>query len=270
MVTQTELDRITNSNRKAWDESAGDHRNGPRWHRLAEGFKSSSFSTFDNTITELLISLPIADKSLVQIGCNNGQELLSAISLGARNGLGIDQSQGFLDQAEELNAIAKRECRFLNANIYSLPADTPDNHDLGLITIGVLNWMPDLAGFFSAVAGLLKPSSQLVIYETHPYLEMFEPTASDPHALAYSYFRYEPFVSEETIVYDNTTLREAPASYWFVHGLGDIINACISAGFRIDAVREYPHSNRETLYDRYENCPAQLPLCFSLIASLER
>ncbi len=40
--------------------------------------------------------------------------------------------------------------------------------------------MPDLARFFRVVAGLLRPGGQLVIYETHPVLEMFDPEVETP------------------------------------------------------------------------------------------
>lgn len=35
----------------------------------------------------------------------------------------------------------------------------------------------------------------------------------------------------------------------------------------ISHLQEYPHSNREELYDRYEHQPAQLPMCFTLTAT---
>jgi len=35
---------------------------------------------------------------------------------------------------------------------------------------------------------------------------------------------------------------------------------------QISHFKEYPHSNREELYDRYQQQAAQLPLCFTLMA----
>jgi len=34
----------------------------------------------------------------------------------------------------------------------------------------------------------------------------------------------------------------------------------------ISHFKEYPHSNREELYDRYEQQSAQLPMCFTWVA----
>ena len=203
---------------------------------------------------------------MVQIGCNNGRELLSLMSLGAASGVGIDQSDEFLRQAAQLNAVAQASCRFICANIYDLPPDMPLGFDLALITIGVLGWMPDLAQFFGVVAGLLAPGGQLVVYETHPFLEMFDPASAEPFLPARSYFADAPIVSQRAIVYDGSVAGSAPASYWFVHRLGDVVNGCIGAGLQIDRLEEFAHSNREVDYDRYEMREAQLPLCYTLVA----
>ena len=256
----------TEANRRAWNASAARHGAGPAWDRLVRGFAAPGFSTFAPTATACLHSVGIAGKSLVQIGCNNGREVLSAMALGARTALGIDQSEAFLAQAAQLNAVAKTDARFLRADIYDLPPDAPRPFDIALVTIGVLNWMPDLPGFFRAAAGLLAEGGCLVIYETHPFLEMFDPDAADPFTPARSYFAGAPFVSEEAIVYDGGARGSAPASYWFVHRLGAVVTGCAAAGLRVEQLEEFPHSNREAEYGRYESRPAQLPLCYTLIA----
>ncbi len=257
---------VTRSNREAWDASAAAHERNPNWVRLCEGFKDPSFSTFDSTATDLLTTLPIVGKSVVQIGCNNGREILSALNLGASRGLGIDQSAEFLAQAEQLRSIAQIDCEFLNSNIYELPQNDAVDFDLALITIGVLNWMPDLTRFFKIVSERLKGNGQLLIYETHPFLEMFNPEAVDFRSPSFSYFKESPFQQDEAIVYDDSEEAKGPVSFWYIHRLGEIVTACAQAGLTINSLVEYPHSNRETAYDGYENQPAQLPMSFSLLA----
>jgi SAM-dependent methyltransferase len=177
-----------------------------------------------------------------------------------------DQSEGFLDQARRLAERAGSDCRFLATDIYDLPPDVPQDFDLGLITIGVLYWMPDLARFFEIVAWLLAPGGRLVIYETHPFLEMVEPGASDPFALTHSYFKTEPFVEDDVMTYDGSDGGKGAASYWFLHKMGDIVTGCVQAGLVVERLEEYPHSNREVEYDIYEGRAAQMPMCFSLVA----
>jgi SAM-dependent methyltransferase len=170
-----------------------------------------------------------------------------------------------LQQARKLAAKAGSDCRFLCADIYDLPKEVPDDFDLGLITIGVLNWMPDLQRFFTVVAGLLEPGAPLVIYETHPVLEMFDPEAPDPFTPARSYFEKQPQSWEETITYDGSDGVACPAFYWFSYTMGEIVTACVRAGLEIERLTEHPHSNREVEYDIYEGREAQVPMCFTLV-----
>jgi SAM-dependent methyltransferase len=266
MTNEGELLVATEGNRRAWNASAVHHGSGPDWEKLVKGFASPGFSTLDDIITTCLKSLAIQGKTVVQIGCNNGRELLSAMSLGAISGLGIDQSEEFLDQAAQLNTIAKTTCKFLCGNVYDLPSDTPRDFDIAFITIGVLNWMPDLAGLFKVVSGLLVEGGHLMIYETHPFLEMFDPKSPEPFTPSFSYFARTPFISESAIVYDGSDAGSAPASYWFIHRLGDIMNGCVGAGLQIERLEEFPHSNREAEYSQYEERQAQLPLCYTLVS----
>ena len=265
-MPQLDLNAITDANRAAWNASAPLHGTGPEWEALLAAAAQPGFSTFDPHISAVLRGLTLQGKSAVQIGCNNGRELLSLSAFGARPRLGIDQSAGFIAQGKRLATAANSDCAFLCANIYDLPPDTPRSHDLGLITIGVLNWMPDLPRFFAIVAGLLAPGGQLVIYETHPVLDMFDPDDPAPHLPCRSYFQTEPQVFDDLITYDGQDAGKGATSYWFAHPMGAIVTGIAQAGLRIEGLTEYPHSNREPDYDKYQNRAAQLPLCYSLIA----
>lgn len=263
-----DTDITTEANRLAWDASAARHQASPEWSRQIQGFKDPAFATFDPVIAEVLREQGIDGARAVQVGCNNGRETLSMLALGAREAVGIDQSSAFLSLAEQLRAVSPHQdnCRFVNANVYALPGDLSGTFDLALITIGVINWMPDLARFLANVATLLKPGGRLVIYETHPVLDMFEPHAEDPHRPAYSYFRSEPFITDEEIVYDGSETAKAPLSYWHFHTMGEIVTGCVATGLQIRELTEYPHSNREVDYDIFVAREAQLPLCYTLIA----
>lgn len=256
---------ITAANRQAWEVSAPLHAQGEDWQRLLEQARQPGFSVLDACLTATLGDLDIRGLSCAQVGCNNARELLSLAALGARPALGIDQSPAFLAQGEQLAAAAGLRPRLVAADIYALPEDL-GQHDLVLITIGVMNWMPDLPAFFAAVAGLLAPGGRLVIYETHPFLEMFEPHADQPLLPHYSYFRREPLVSEALIAYDGESHGQGATSYWHIHTLGAIVTASLDAGLILQRLEEHPHSNREVDYDRYSDQAAQLPMSFTLVA----
>lgn len=254
------------ANRVAWDLSAQHHRGNEAWRHLVAGFADPGFSCFDATATAAVQAIGVAEKSWVQIGCNNGRECLSLMALGAGRVLGIDQSAAFLDQARDLADLSAHEAAFLCADIHDLPDDVGP-FDRALISIGVLNWMPDLHRFFRVVSGLMAPGGALVIYETHPFLEMFDPDAPDPFTPAIGYFPDGPDIAQESLTYDGSTPEgEAPVSYWFAHRLGQVVSAVAAAGLRLERLDEHPHCNREVAYERYENRAAQVPLCYVLTA----
>ncbi|WP_200881891.1 hypothetical protein [Nitrincola sp. A-D6] len=153
----------------------------------------------------------------------------------------------------------------MEADIYALPDDL-GRYDLVLITIGVLNWMPDLPRFFQIVRGLMSPGAFLVIYETHPMLEVFNPGSANPFVPENSYFDKTPVRIEEAITYDGSDGGAGETGYWFVHTLGEIVTACVQSGLRLQCLQEHPHLNREVEYAIYENQTAQMPLCYTLVA----
>lgn len=255
------------SNKRAWDESAQLHKDTDNWKTLLRSVADPGFSCLDPTITALLQDVGVAGKDVVQLCCNNGRESLSLFSLGAQSVVGGDQSRAFLQQAQELAAFSPHNPEFIEADIHHLPERLHGRFDVALVTIGVLGWMPDVALFMRHVASTLKPGGTLVMYETHPFLEVFDPRACNPLLPASSYFQRDPFVLQESIVYEGQGEVAGPTSYWFVHTLGSVISGAIAAGLQIGHLQEYPHSNREELYDQYEHQPAQLPLCFTLTAT---
>lgn len=256
---------ITAANKAAWNASAPLHGTGAHWEHLLASAAQPGFSVLDAHLTSILRGLDLAGKSAVQIGCNNARELISLAALGMRPELGIDQSGGFLAQGEELADAAGLSPRLLEADIYDLPADV-GTYDLALITIGVLNWMPDLPEFFRVTSGLLAPGGRLVIYETHPFMEVFDPDSDTPFELAFSYFERTPQEVTEAIAYDGKSHGKGETGYWFIHPLGDIVTACVQAGLGIVKLEEYGHTIREPEYDIYEGRAAQIPMSFSLVA----
>lgn len=267
MANQRAIKTATEANRKAWDISAKHHRDTDWWHELVANVAQPDFSCFDATMTSALTKMNLSGKSAVQIGCNNGREVLSLPAYGMKDVLGIDQSGNFIDQAYELGEIAQKPVDFLCADIYNLPPRTPHDFDLAMITIGVLNWMPDLPKFFEIVANLLNDDGQLIIYETHPFLEMFNPHDEDPYRPEYSYFETQPSIAAEVMTYDSSSPEGGAESYWFSHTLSHIFTGILNAGLRITQFEEFSHSNREVDYAIYEEQIAQLPMCYLLEAA---
>jgi SAM-dependent methyltransferase len=261
------IQKAVASNKKAWNASAPYHEALESWRTLRASVSRSDFSCFDTILTEVLANIGVAEKDVIQLGCNNGRECLSLLGLGAHRVVGVDQSAAFLGQAQELASISPHRPEFIEADVHSLPRELSGRFDVALITIGVLNWIPDLGVFFSCVANTLRRPGTLVIYETHPFLEMFDPEAANPFLPAASYFRTAPFVEDRIIVYEGKSRGKGAPYYWFVHRLSDILTAVIASGLRIAHFKEYAHSNREEAYGIYEHQGAQLPMCYTLVAT---
>jgi SAM-dependent methyltransferase len=267
MANQGDIKTATEANRKAWDISAKHHRDTDLWREILANVAHPDFSCFDTTMTRALTKMKLSGKSAVQIGCNNGREALSLPAFGMKSVLGIDQSGSFIDQAHELGEIAQKPVNFLCADIYNLPPRTPHDFDLAMITIGVLSWMPDLPRFFATVANLLNDKGQLIIYETHPVLEMFNPNGKYPLRPEYSYFETKPSIETEVITYDGSAQEGGAESYWYTHTLSHIFTSILNAGLHITQFEEFAHSNREVDYAIYEKQAAQVPMCYLLEAA---
>ncbi|MFJ4371615.1 class I SAM-dependent methyltransferase [Pseudomonas japonica] len=257
---------VIEKNRTAWNASADRHRESPAWSRLVAEVVSARFSCLDATLTDLLNQVGLTAKSVIQLGCNNGREVLSLYALGAGEVVGVDQSSAFIQQARELACQSPHDPVFVEADIHELPQTLDGRFDIALITIGVLNWMPDLGRFFEHVARTLKPGGTLVVYETHPFLEMLDPESDDPWRINAAYFQSEPIVETSEIVYEGKGADNGHPSYWHIHSLGDVLTGIADAGLRLRLFTEHPHSNREDIYDVYEDGAHKIPMCFTLVA----
>lgn len=260
---------VMTKNRAAWNASADHHRRSATWKHLVENVTRHDFSCLDSTLTATLEQVGLSQKKVVQLGCNNGREALSMFALGAAHVVGVDQSSEFLKQAMELATLSPHTAEFIEADIHSLPRDLYGRFDVALITIGVLNWMPDMTLFFGHVARVLKPGGVLVVYETHPLLEMLNPESGDPWRIENSYFQTEPVIETRAIVYEGQSEENGHPSFWHIHSLGDVLTGIAKADLKLCHFAEYPHSNREDIYDVYENRRGiQVPMCFILVAEM--
>jgi SAM-dependent methyltransferase len=257
------------ANRTAWDDSAPLHRDNELWRRIADGFRAPGYSRFDEqdgVMKRVLAEVGLEGKDVAQICCNNGRELISIKNLGARSAVGFDQSEAFLAQARELNAIAGQECLFVCCDANAIPSEHHSQFDLVVITIGVFGWMPDLPLFMGNAAALLRPKGQLLIYEEHPVATMFDVRSERPLEAVYSYFKQHPFVETRAIVYDGAPAPPVAKHYWFVHPLSEVMTTILKNGLNIEEFREFGNNISSVDYDALEKADQILPLSYLLKA----
>jgi SAM-dependent methyltransferase len=257
------------ANRAAWNESAPFHRGNKAWHSNSEGFRIPGYSCFDSqdgVMKQALIDIALVGKDVAQVCCNNGRETISLRNLGARRAVGFDQSEAFLAQARELNSIAGQDCTFVCCDANRIPEEYHEQFDLVVITIGVFGWMPDLALFLRNVVALLRPVGQILIYEEHPVVNMFEVRSDRPMEVVHSYFRSKPFAEKRAIVYDDSPVPDVSTYYWFVHPLSEVMTTILDNGLQIEAFREYGQNISSDEFGVLEKPEPLLPLSYLLRA----
>lgn len=225
----------TQKNLASWEQAADVHAKARP--ELARKVAQPAFDNLTPSFIELLASHPVEGRSIVQLCCNNGLDLISLKKRGAGYCLGIDGSAAFIAQGSALADSAQlSHIDFEQHNAYQLPQALRQQFDYVVVTVGVINWMPDLNAFFAASASLLKPGGVLLMQEVHPILNMYQ--QAETSFIDASYFQSTPYCDDQGLDYFNHTCYPAFENYWFAHRLSDIFNAAIAASLRLTSFEE--------------------------------
>jgi hypothetical protein len=114
----------------------------------------------------------------------------------------------------------------------------------------VLPWLPDIGKWAKLISRYLKPGGIFYIAEMHPFNTVFSNEHSDKTLqVKYCYFHSKrPTKWQSDGSYADRTAVIYNKSYEWTHSLGDIVNALIGAGLRIDFLHEFPYG----FYDHYK------------------
>ncbi|MDR2039532.1 MAG: class I SAM-dependent methyltransferase [Bacteroidales bacterium] len=251
---------IFESNRAAWNEALEYHQKA-RKNSLQSGFENPDFTTLNRSCDDVLIdhlnNIDFSGKTISQIPCNNGRELLSLMKFGAKEAIGFDISDTAILEAEQLARIAKLNVKFVRTNILEIGNEYNNYFDFIYISEGSLQWFPDLKKYFSIISRLLKQNGNLLIFEIHPFAYFFEngfnPEKQDLNS-AVSYFEKGPYSYKDGMDYVGEVSYEAKECFWFMHKMSDILNAMLHNGIEINEFHEYNlemASNQEAKYDKF-------------------
>jgi ubiquinone/menaquinone biosynthesis C-methylase UbiE len=225
------------ANIESWNEAADIHQ------KINSGLHAKVndplFNNLSDSVVQRLNALGIKGKSCVQICCNNGIDIISVKKLGAGYCLGIDGAEKFVDQARQLGKSANvTDLEFVTSKIDEISSKYNQQFDIALVTVGVLNWMPDLSEFFNRASLLIKANGHLVIEDMHPVLGMYE--EGNPSYIEYSYFNKTAIPDEQGLDYFTGKKYKAKPNYWFQHTLSDIFTAAIDADLVLQKFEETP------------------------------
>ena len=264
-------------NRSLWDAWTAVHAEG-EFYDLA-GFREGGVRLRDDEIEAVG---NVRGRTLLHLQCHFGIDTLSWARLGATV-TGADFSPAAIRLARELASdLGFPEARFIESNVYDLPAALEGAFDVVYTSRGVLGWLPDIAGWARVVAHFVKPGGIFYISEIHPVVQAFENEGVAPGELrlAYPYWEHrDPLVFDVQGSYaDPTADVGEQREHGWDHGLGEIVTALIEAGLRLEWLRESPELDWATDFlvetapgsGRYRLPPdvgGELPLMFSLRAT---
>jgi SAM-dependent methyltransferase len=262
------------ANRHHWDEVTP-------IHERSEFYDVAGFKAGRNTLKSIEVEEvgDVNGKSLLHLQCHFGMDTMSWARLGARV-VGVDFSEEAIALARSLSAELGIDAAFICSNIYALPEVLADKFDIVFTSYGVLPWLPDVNKWAEVIAHFLKPGGTFYIVEGHPFTVVFD-NESDTKELrvSYPYFHSaQPARWDADGTYADKSAMVTHPTYEWTHSLGDIINALIAAGLKIEFLHEFPFGcyahfpfmvQGDDGWWRLKDGDGTIPLLFSLKATKE-
>jgi SAM-dependent methyltransferase len=184
---------------------------------------------------------------ILHLQCHFGRDTLTLAQRGAEvigldfSGPAITAARGLADEI----GLSPR-ARFVQADLYqsceAIPA--PSAFDLVFMTWGTLVWLADINRWAEIVAHFLKPGGSLYLADGHPCAYVFDDATRQSNGMLpgwhVSYFQRQPMVIDDPRDYaDDTARLKNERTYQWMHPLGEIVSALISAGLSLSWLREH-------------------------------
>jgi ubiquinone/menaquinone biosynthesis C-methylase UbiE len=234
-----------------------------------EGFKSGKTSLQEIELTELG---EVSGKSLLHLQCHFGLDTMSWARMGAR-ATGVDLSDEAISLARSISEELQIDARFINSNIYDLPAVLDERFDIVYTSYGTLCWLPDLKKWAELIWRYLKPGGTFYTVDFHPIINILD---DEGDRIQRSYFySAEPLSYEVQGSYADWQADFRHKAYEWQHPISDIVNALISVGLKLEFLHEFPFSpyccdrfTKEIEPGRYEldKHPNSMPITYSIRA----
>jgi SAM-dependent methyltransferase len=268
------MDEYLQANQALWDQWTGEHENSPFYD--VAGFKAGQDRLRSIELEELG---EVSGRTLLHLQCHFGLDTLAWARRGAIV-TGVDLSERSIALARSLSAELNIPARFYCSDIAQLPDVLSGEFDIVFTSYGVLHWLRDLRRWGEVIAHFLRPGGIFYIVEDHPFMRVF---TSDPESnlkLARRYFFSDtPDTVEEQGSYATGGVGETRTFYIWNHTLGEVLNALIAAGLRIEFLHEFPYAARAKFppmqkgadnWWRLTHQHEMIPLLFSLQARKDR
>jgi SAM-dependent methyltransferase len=217
----------------------------------------------------------VAGLDVMHLQCHIGFDAISLARRGARV-VGVDFSPAALEKARTLARRCEVNVEFVEADATKLPVELHNRFDLVYATIGVLVWIDDVRAWMRSAAAALRGGGKLMLVDGHPMNQML--ASVDPLKLDFPYAFDGPRIFDEAGSYAGADLPVAATeTVEYGHSLGEVVNAALSAGLRIEHLEEHFEADfdpRGTLLEPEEDGRfgarvdgELLPLLFTLVAA---
>lgn len=254
-------------NKKWWNDVTKVHLHSELYD--LPGFKKGKSSL---QATELEEVGDVRDKTLLHLMCHFGMDTLSWARLGAI-ATGVDLSDNSIKLAKKLSKEIGVPAAFICSDIYGLPSVMDKKFDIIFTSYGVLCWISKIRKWGKIINHFLKVGGMFYIVELHPFTNIL----SHDFKIFYKYFDKGPYIDDSSGTYTDWGANVKGFTYEWSYTLGDVINALIKVGLKIEYVHEFPF----TMYDQFpgfmeqnekgqyvlKNKKIQIPLLFSLKAT---
>lgn len=250
-------------NRRMWDASAVAHR------RDATGFYRIGAMLAGEDILCPIDAREIGDVRglrVLHLQCHIGTDSICLARRGA-SVVGIDFSPVAIREARQLAELANAHVQFVEANAYDAREHVDGDFDLVYTTWGTIVWLPDVARWARVIASLLRPGGRLYFADGHP--QLLCSNLVDGRIAVTTDWRTpadRPLAESADRSYTGDIIPARETREW-IHPIGDIVNALIGAGLRIEWVREHtaiPWAHFPAMQlgdDRLFRLPVEVPRC---------
>ncbi len=238
------------------EQPAGEHSatNKARWNELAIAHSSRPAELYDvgafkagkSSLDPIVLGEvgDVGGKRLLHLMCHFGLDTLSWARLGATV-TGADFSEEAIARARSLAAEVGLDATFVCTSIYELPAHLQSKFDVVFTSYGVLCWLHDLPAWGRIVGHFLEPGGSFHLIESHPFTKVLEEIGEGDARRLEALYPY--WQTEEPLFFDQDGSYADPdikltnrGAYEWPHSMGEILDALISNGLRIERLREFP------------------------------
>jgi len=185
----------------------------------------------------------VAGLDVLHLQCHIGFDSVSLARRGARV-VGADFSPASLEKARALARRCEVRAEFVEAEASRLPVELHNRFDLVYATIGVLCWIEDVRAWMRSAASALRGGGKLLLVDLHP---LFQAVGTrEPLELDFPYAFDGPRSFDEPGSYAGEDLPvAATASVEYAHSLGEIVNAALAAGLKLQLLEEHLDSDHD-------------------------